>query len=149
VSAGIGSRPYSSRGDIHFVPRIIAFRFIPNSIVTKPVGAIWYPLISRPFFSLPYHTRLAMGWLALIGIVFGSAFGFSLPAASDLHLLQHRVLSLSSVLRVPAMETVRYPCSVSLYSSSVSTWLQKHATILLGILSLSDSSSSRPSRSSS
>ncbi|KAF8335977.1 Na+ dependent nucleoside transporter C-terminus-domain-containing protein [Cantharellus anzutake] len=61
---------------------IIAFRFIPNSIVTKPVAAVWYPLISDPFFSIPYYARLATGWLALIAVVFGSAFGFSLPAGT-------------------------------------------------------------------
>ncbi|CUA74577.1 Solute carrier family 28 member 3 [Rhizoctonia solani] len=58
---------------------IIAFRFIPNSVVTRPVSAVWQPIISRPFFSLSYHVRLGMGWLALLGIVFGSAFGFPLP----------------------------------------------------------------------
>ncbi|KAH7332552.1 Na+ dependent nucleoside transporter C-terminus-domain-containing protein [Rhizoctonia solani] len=58
---------------------LIAFRFIPNSVVTRPVSAVWKPLISKPFFSLSYRPRLAMGWLALLGIVFGSAFGFPLP----------------------------------------------------------------------
>ncbi|KAG8680881.1 hypothetical protein FRC11_001870, partial [Ceratobasidium sp. 423] len=58
---------------------LIAFRFIPNSVVTRPVEAVWQPLISKPFFSLSYRVRLAMGWLALLGIVFGSAFGFPLP----------------------------------------------------------------------
>ncbi|KAF8230168.1 hypothetical protein L208DRAFT_1400878 [Tricholoma matsutake] len=57
---------------------IIAFRFIPNSVVTRPVGAVWEPLISRPWFNLPYKIRLAIGWLCLLGIVFGSAFGFPL-----------------------------------------------------------------------
>lgn len=62
-----------------FCPRrIIAFRFIPNSVVTRPVGAVWEPLISRPWFNLPYKIRLAIGWLCLLGIVFGSAFGFPL-----------------------------------------------------------------------
>ena len=55
---------------------MIAFRFIPNSIVTKPVGALWVPLVEKPFFALPYVVRLTMGVLALLGIVFGSAFGF-------------------------------------------------------------------------
>ncbi|KAF8747678.1 H nucleoside cotransporter, partial [Rhizoctonia solani] len=58
---------------------IIAFRFIPNSVVTRPVEAVWQPLISGPFFAISYRVRLAMGWLALLGIVFGSAFGFPLP----------------------------------------------------------------------
>ncbi|CAE6502027.1 unnamed protein product [Rhizoctonia solani] len=62
---------------------IIAFRFIPNSVVTRPVSAVWQPLISKPFFSLSYRVRLAMGWLALLGIVFGSAFGFPLPEGTN------------------------------------------------------------------
>ncbi|KAH8107842.1 Na+ dependent nucleoside transporter C-terminus-domain-containing protein [Cristinia sonorae] len=59
---------------------VIAFRFIPNSIVTRPVEAVWGPLVSRPFFALPSRARLGLGWLALLGIVFGSAFGFKLEA---------------------------------------------------------------------
>ncbi|KDN44977.1 hypothetical protein RSAG8_05150, partial [Rhizoctonia solani AG-8 WAC10335] len=58
---------------------LIAFRFIPNSVITRPVSAVWQPIISKPFFSLSYRVRLAMGWFALLGIVFGSAFGFPLP----------------------------------------------------------------------
>jgi CNT family concentrative nucleoside transporter len=57
---------------------VIAFRFIPNSAVTRPVEAIWEPAVSRPFFKLPYRTRLSFGFLALIAIVFGSAYGFPL-----------------------------------------------------------------------
>ncbi|KZV69356.1 H+/nucleoside cotransporter [Peniophora sp. CONT] len=57
---------------------IIAFRYLPNSIVTRPVEAIWVPLVQKPFLALPRWTRLAMGWLSLLAIVFGSAFGFAL-----------------------------------------------------------------------
>ncbi|KAG8774358.1 hypothetical protein FRC12_002029 [Ceratobasidium sp. 428] len=58
---------------------LIAFRFIPNSVVTRPVEAVWQPLVSKPFFALSYRIRLAIGWLSLLAIVFGSAFGFPLP----------------------------------------------------------------------
>jgi concentrative nucleoside transporter, CNT family len=57
---------------------IIAFRFIPNSIVTHPVEAVWIPLIQKPFFALPKYARYGLGWLALLAIVLGSAFGFEL-----------------------------------------------------------------------
>jgi CNT family concentrative nucleoside transporter len=57
---------------------IIAFRFIPNSIVTRPVEAVWIPLIQKPFFALPNYVRHGLGWLALLAIVLGSAFGFEL-----------------------------------------------------------------------
>ena len=69
------------------VSRVIAFRFIPNSIVTRPVEAVWVPCVQTPFFKLPYPVRLAMGWLALLAIVFGSAFGFKLQGVSPLMLL--------------------------------------------------------------
>ncbi|KAL1665904.1 Na+ dependent nucleoside transporter C-terminus-domain-containing protein [Schizophyllum commune] len=61
---------------------VIAFRFIPNSVVTRPVEAVWIPCVQKPWFSLPYYARLAIGWLCLLGIVFGSAFGFPLEQNS-------------------------------------------------------------------
>ena len=60
-------------------PRIIAFRFIPNSVVSKPVAAVWGPAVADPWNGLPRMVRYGIGWLALLAIVFGSAFGFSLP----------------------------------------------------------------------
>ncbi|KAF8891722.1 Na+ dependent nucleoside transporter C-terminus-domain-containing protein [Infundibulicybe gibba] len=57
---------------------VIAFRFIPTSVVSRPVAAVWEPVFQRPFYTLPYKIRLTIGWLCLIGIVFGSAFGFPL-----------------------------------------------------------------------
>ncbi|KAF8972918.1 Na+ dependent nucleoside transporter C-terminus-domain-containing protein [Flammula alnicola] len=62
---------------------IIAFRFIPNWVVARPIGAIWEPLIQEPWYKLPYRTRLAIGWLCLLGIVFGSAFGFKLQPGTS------------------------------------------------------------------
>ncbi|KAG6888005.1 hypothetical protein C0992_009958 [Termitomyces sp. T32_za158] len=57
---------------------IIAFRYIPNTVVTRPVEAVWIPAVQKPWYKLPYRTRLAIGWLCLLAIVFGSAFGFKL-----------------------------------------------------------------------
>ncbi|KAJ3788618.1 Na+ dependent nucleoside transporter C-terminus-domain-containing protein [Lentinula aff. detonsa] len=57
---------------------VIAFRFVPNSVVSKPVGDLWEACVQGPFFKLPRYTRLALGWLCLLAIVFGSAFGFPL-----------------------------------------------------------------------
>lgn len=61
-----------------FFIAIIAFRFIPNSVVTRPVERVWNPLVARPFFALPRYARYGLGWLALFAIVLGSAFGFKL-----------------------------------------------------------------------
>jgi CNT family concentrative nucleoside transporter len=65
---------------------IIAFRFIPNSVVTRPVEAVWIPLVQKPFFALPRFARYAMGWLALLAIVMGSAFGFKIENVGHLRL---------------------------------------------------------------
>ncbi|TFK54518.1 hypothetical protein OE88DRAFT_1624877 [Heliocybe sulcata] len=62
---------------------VIAFRFIPNSVVTRPVEALWIPCVQTPWFKLPRPLRLAIGWLFLLGIVFGSAFGFPLENNSS------------------------------------------------------------------
>ncbi|KAI0279381.1 hypothetical protein BGY98DRAFT_969386 [Russula aff. rugulosa BPL654] len=60
---------------------IIVFRFIPNSIVTHPVEAVWIPspLIQKPFFALPKYIRYGLGWLSLLAIalfVLKSSAGF-------------------------------------------------------------------------
>ncbi|CAA7259231.1 unnamed protein product [Cyclocybe aegerita] len=62
---------------------IIAFRFIPTSVITRPVGAVWVPFVQEPWYKMPYRTRLAIGWLCLLGIVFGSAFGFKLQPGTS------------------------------------------------------------------
>src|SRR6266702_1226944 len=57
---------------------IIAFRFIPNSVVTRPVEAAWVPVVQEPFFRIPKYIRFGLGWLSIIAVVLGSAFGFKL-----------------------------------------------------------------------
>jgi hypothetical protein len=66
---------------------IIAFRFIPNSVVTRPVEAVWVPLVQEPFFRIPKYVRFAFGWLSIIAVVLGSAFGFKLQ---DVRMPSHR-----------------------------------------------------------
>ncbi|KAJ7690616.1 Na+ dependent nucleoside transporter C-terminus-domain-containing protein, partial [Mycena rosella] len=62
---------------------VIAFRFIPASVISKPIGAVWMPLVQEPWYRISYSIRLAIGWLCLLGIVFGSAFGFPLEANTN------------------------------------------------------------------
>ncbi|EED77482.1 predicted protein, partial [Postia placenta Mad-698-R] len=57
---------------------VIAFRFIPNRFVTHPVAAFWIPCVQEPWYKLPRRLRLTIGWVCLLGTVFGSAFGFPL-----------------------------------------------------------------------
>ncbi|KAG0706038.1 Na+ dependent nucleoside transporter C-terminus-domain-containing protein [Suillus ampliporus] len=69
----------------------IAFRFIPNSVVTEPIAAVWIPYVQEPWYRLPRTVRMTTGWLCLLGIVFGSAFGFPLTGNSD---YGHRAISV-------------------------------------------------------
>ncbi|KAG1890312.1 Na+ dependent nucleoside transporter C-terminus-domain-containing protein [Suillus subluteus] len=55
---------------------LFAFRFIPNSVVTEPITAV-------PWYKLPRQRDCTIGWLCLLGIVFGSAFGFPLTGNSN------------------------------------------------------------------
>lgn len=57
---------------------VIAFRFIPTSVISRPVSAVWMPLVQEPWYRLPYKIRITVGWFCLLAIVFGSAFGFKL-----------------------------------------------------------------------
>ncbi|EIW83305.1 hypothetical protein CONPUDRAFT_164267 [Coniophora puteana RWD-64-598 SS2] len=61
---------------------VILFRFIPASVISRPVSAVWMPLVQEPWYKLPRPLRLTIGWLCLLGIIFGSAFGFPLPAGT-------------------------------------------------------------------
>ncbi|KAG2150409.1 Na+ dependent nucleoside transporter C-terminus-domain-containing protein [Suillus clintonianus] len=70
---------------------IIAFRFIPNSVVTEPIAAVWMPCIQEPWYKLSRTVRLTTGWLCLLAIVFGSAFGFPLTGNTD---YGHRAISV-------------------------------------------------------
>ncbi|KAF9227300.1 hypothetical protein BS17DRAFT_793807 [Gyrodon lividus] len=70
---------------------VITFRFIPNSVVTRPVAAVWIPFIQEPWYRLPRNFRLTVGWLCLLAIVFGSAFGFPLTGDTD---YGHRAISV-------------------------------------------------------
>lgn len=86
---------------------IIAFRFIPNSAVTGPISAVWMPCVQVPWYKLPRTARLTIGWLCLLGIVFGSAFGFPLTGNSD---YGHRAIS---VLGLFVFQCGFYLCSIN------------------------------------
>jgi hypothetical protein len=99
---------------------VIAFRFIPNSVVTRPVEAVWGPLVSRPFFKLSYKTRITIGVLALVGAVLGSAYGFPLqgvralrPYLSCLLTLSRRTLPTSTVPSQSSVSCSPRPASTS------------------------------------
>ncbi|KAG2074563.1 H+/nucleoside cotransporter [Suillus decipiens] len=86
---------------------VIAFRFIPNSVVTGPITAVWVPCVQVPWYKLPRTIRLTIGWLCLLAIVFGSAFGFPLTGNSN---YGHRAIS---VLGLFIFQCGFYLCSMN------------------------------------
>jgi CNT family concentrative nucleoside transporter len=44
------------------------------------------PCVQVPWYKLPRTARLTIGWLCLLGIVFGSAFGFPLTGVRSVAL---------------------------------------------------------------
>ncbi|KAI6021479.1 Na+ dependent nucleoside transporter C-terminus-domain-containing protein, partial [Pisolithus microcarpus] len=78
-----------------FPSSIIAFRFIPNSAVTRPVAAVWVPVVQQPWYRIPRRLRLAIGWSCLIAFILASAFGFPLSYNSD---YGHRAISVLGLL---------------------------------------------------
>ncbi|KAI6040263.1 Na+ dependent nucleoside transporter C-terminus-domain-containing protein [Pisolithus marmoratus] len=70
---------------------IIAFRFIPNSAVTRPVETVWVQIVQVPWYRTPRKLRLAIGWSCLIAIIFSSAFGTPLSYDND---YSHRAIAV-------------------------------------------------------
>ena len=60
----------------------IIFRFVPASLVARPIAALWRPTVAAPVALLPARARLALAWLAALGITFGTAFGVARPEVS-------------------------------------------------------------------
>ncbi|KAI6121764.1 Na+ dependent nucleoside transporter C-terminus-domain-containing protein [Pisolithus sp. B1] len=74
---------------------IIAFRFIPNSAVTRPVAAVWVPVVQKPWYRIPRRLRLAIGWSCLIAFILASAFGLPLSYDDD---YGHRAISVLGLI---------------------------------------------------
>ena len=102
------------------VHSVIAFRFIPNSVITRPVSAVWIPTVQEPWYRLPWSLRLTIGWLCLLGIVFGSAFGFKPEGVSNYFAPAEHALNLFVNCRTLTMGIVLFPSRDSLSFNFVS-----------------------------
>lgn len=65
---------------VWFFIGLIFFQYVPTTVFSRPIEAVWLKTVQEPFFRIPYYVRLAAGWLALLGLVFGSAYGFKLDS---------------------------------------------------------------------
>lgn len=54
-----------------FLIGIIFFRFVPSSKFGRPIGRFWAANISHHFFKIPRPARLTIGWLMVLGLIFG------------------------------------------------------------------------------
>jgi concentrative nucleoside transporter, CNT family len=79
VSCFHSKRKSDLNAGVKFFLGLIFFQFVPSKLFFEPIGAVWETAVARPFRGLPYHVRLGMGFLCLLGIIFGSAFGFPIP----------------------------------------------------------------------
>jgi CNT family concentrative nucleoside transporter len=61
---------------------LLFFQHFPVTFFSRPIEAVWKQCIEHPFFSAPYYLRLAFGWLCLLALIFGSAFGVQLQHGS-------------------------------------------------------------------
>lgn len=122
---------------LQFFILLIFFQFVPSRVFWNPIVKIYDPLVAQPFFRLPYHVRLAMGWACLLGIIFGSAFGFPLPDASYLSVLVYSLMT-NCMYRTTALTlvTVRSLSWASSYSSSASGHLRSTGVAFPGLSSI-------------
>ncbi|KAF5321394.1 hypothetical protein D9619_001373 [Psilocybe cf. subviscida] len=100
---------------------VIVFRYVPNTVVTRPVEAVWKPLVEKPFFALHYRVRLAIGWLCLLALVFGSAFGFALPEGTS---YGDRVISVAGL----------FLFQLGFWASSKNRHLVPWPTVIVGLV---------------
>lgn len=63
---------------VWFFIGLIFFQYVPTLVFSQPIENVWTGIVEKPWFGLHYYVRLAIGWLALLGLVFGSAL-YELP----------------------------------------------------------------------
>ncbi|KIJ50879.1 hypothetical protein M422DRAFT_203882 [Sphaerobolus stellatus SS14] len=73
---------------------VILFRFIPASVISKPISKVWDAAIGNPIAKLPRRGQLALAWTGALGITFGTAFGMARPEGTT---LVDRVISLAGI----------------------------------------------------
>ncbi|PWN47740.1 hypothetical protein IE53DRAFT_381898 [Violaceomyces palustris] len=50
-------------------------RYLPKRPFALAIGAAWTTCLGKPWSRVPHYGRLAIGWLCLLALYFGSAFG--------------------------------------------------------------------------
>lgn len=63
---------------VWFFIGLIFFQYVPTTTFSRPIERTWIATVETPFMKLGSRIRLGLGWLALLGLVFGAAYGFTL-----------------------------------------------------------------------
>jgi len=79
---------------VWFFIGLIFFQYVPTRIFSQPIEKMWVAFVEKPWFSLHYYIRLAIGWLCLLGLVFGSAYGFDLVDGATYEMRTQSVFGL-------------------------------------------------------
>ena len=67
---------------VWFFLGLVFFQYVPVTTFSRPIERVWLATVENPWMKLSHRIRFGLGWLALLGLVFGSAFGFSLADGS-------------------------------------------------------------------
>lgn len=67
---------------VWFFIGLIFFQYVPTTTFSRPIEQVWVSTIETPWMKLNSRVRLGLGWLALLGLVFGSAYGFKLESGT-------------------------------------------------------------------
>lgn len=53
----------------------ILFTWVDSAVIGNPIGAVWTKLIGNPWMNIPRRWRFVIGWVGLLALILGSAFG--------------------------------------------------------------------------
>jgi len=68
---------------VWFFIALIVSNYLPTDAIAGGIGRTWSNTVEGPWFKLPYMARLAAGWVCLLALLFGSAFGFPLEEGTS------------------------------------------------------------------
>lgn len=75
-------------------------KYIPQRPFVRILSAFWMTCIAKPWSLLPHVGKLAVGWLSLAALVFGTTYGLPVVAESS---LGERTISLAGVVLIYGM----------------------------------------------
>lgn len=66
-------------------------RYLPQRPIVRVISAVWTTALGKPWSMLPYYGKLAVGWISLLALLFGTTYGLPENEASN---RKNRTISL-------------------------------------------------------